>query len=422
MSIPALAALRLRDFTLLIVAGPLLLSAAIFAQEVALGYALYQRTGDPLALGLIGLAEAVPYLAVALYGGAIADRLPRKRIIVVAIALILASSLALVQIMRDADRLSTPMLLTSVYAAVALIGFARGFYGPALSALRASLIPPPLYANASAWSSTFFQTGAVTGPLIAGFLYAPLGLSGTLFTVAGMVVASLVLVTLVRAPPLPAAPSSASIRAAIAEGLRFVFGNRPLLYSISLDMVAVLFGGVVAILPAFAEDVLRVGPQALGWLRASPAIGAVITLLALTRWSPVQRLWHNLLGAVTGFGLATLVFALSNDVLLSCVALFMTGAFDAVSMVIRQYLLNSVPPDHLRGRVLAVNGLFVTVSNEVGAFESGAAARLLGLRASVLAGVTVTLGMVVWLGWKTRDLVRAERRPPPDRSTPVGDL
>ena len=408
MSDSAFAALRLRDFTLLIVAGPLVLSAAILAQEVALGYALYQRTGDPLTLGLIGLAEALPYLAVALYGGAIADRLPRKRIIQIAFSIILASSIALDLLMRRAEELSTPMLLASVYAAVALIGFARGFYGPALSALRASLIPPPLYANASAWSSTFFQTGAVLGPLIAGFLYAPIGLAGTLLTVVVMVATSLALVSLVRAPPLPPAPSGASIRAAIAEGLRFVFGNRPLLYSISLDMVAVLFGGVVAILPAFAEDVLHAGPEALGWLRASPSIGAVITLLALTRWSPVQRLWRNLIAAVSGFGLATLVFALSDNLLLSCAALFMTGAFDAVSIVIRQYLLNSVPPDHLRGRVLAVNGLFVTCSNEVGAFESGVAARLLGLRASVLAGAAVTLGTVVWLGWKVRDLLRTE--------------
>jgi MFS family permease len=292
VSTSAFAALRVRDFTLLIVAGPLILSAAILAQEVAIGYALYQRTGDPLTLGLIGLAEAVPYLGVAMYGGAIADRLPRKRIILCAVALILAGSFALDLLMRHADTLSTPALLASVYGAVALVGFARGFYGPALSALRASLIPPVLYANASAWSATSFQAGAVLGPLIAGFLYAPIGLAGTLATVVAMVATSLALIACVRAPPTPPTPSGESIRTAIAEGLRFVFGSRP---------------------------------------------------------------------------------------------------------------------DHLRGRVLAVNGLFVTCSNEIGAFESGAAARVMGLRASILAGAAVTLGTLAWLGWKTRDLLRAER-------------
>jgi len=155
--------------------------------------------------------------------------------------------------------------------------------------------------------------------------------------------------------------------------------------------------------------VLHAGPTELGWLRASPSIGAVLTLLLLARFSPVGRVWGNMLGAVAGFGLATLVFALSSSFWLSCAMLFLTGAFDSVSIVIRQYLLISVPPDHLRGRVLAVNGLFVTCSNEIGAFESGAAARLLGLRTSMVAGAAVTLGVVAWLGYRARDLLRTER-------------
>ncbi len=409
MSTSAFAALRERDFTLLIVAGPLLLTTAILAQEVALGYALYQRTHDPLTLGLIGLAEALPYLAVALYGGAIADRLPRKRIILGTVAVMLAGSIALTLVMRHAERLTDFALLGSVYATVALIGFARGFYGPSMSALRASLIPPRLYANASAWGATFWQAGAVIGPLLAGFLYAPIGLVGTLVTVVMMIAASLALIAAIRVPPAGPAVEHESIRAAIREGIHFVFGNRVLLYSISLDLVAVLFGGVVAILPAFAEDVLHAGPTALGWLRASPSIGAVLTLLVLARFSPIGKLWRNMLLSVAGFGVATLVFALSSNFWLSCAMLFLTGAFDSVSVVIRQYLLNSVPPDHLRGRVLAVNGLFVTCSNEIGAFESGVAARVLGLRTSLVAGAAVTLAVVSWLGYRARDLLRAER-------------
>jgi MFS family permease len=404
VSSPAFAALRQRDFTLLIIAGPLILTTAVLAQEVALGYALYQRTHDPLALGFIGLAEAVPYLAVALYGGAIADRLPRKRIVLTAIATILLGSLVLLTVMRRADAMPTPALLVAVYATIALVGLARGFFGPALAALRASLTAPALYANASAWSSTFWQTGAVLGPLVAGFLYAPVGLTGTLAAVVAMVATSLALLGAVRAPVHVAPKAGEPILDAIREGLRFVFGNRLLVYSISLDLVAVLFGGVVAILPAFAQDVLAAGPTALGWLRASPSIGAVATLLLLSRFSPIGRLWRNLLLAVAGFGLATLVFAFSQNLLLSCAMLFLTGAFDSVSVVIRQYLLNSVPPDHLRGRVVAVNGLFVTCSNEIGAFESGAAARVLGLQRSMVAGALVTLGVVAWLATRARDL------------------
>jgi len=416
VSSDAFAALRRRDFTLLITAGPLLLTIAVLAQEVALGYALYQRTHDPLTLGLIGLSEAVPYLMVALYGGAVADRMPRKRIVLSSVAVVLGGSTTLFLVMRHADLLPTSSLLLAVYSTVALVGLARGFYGPAQSALRATLIEPALYANGSAWSSTFWQLGAVLGPLLAGFLYAPLGLTGTLAVVVVLVTIGLGMIALVRAPATIAPRTGEPILVAIREGFRFVFGTRLLVYSISLDLVAVLFGGVVAILPAFAEDVLHAGPTALGWLRASPSLGAVLTLLLLARWSPVDRLWRNLLAAVAGFGLATLVFAVSSNFWLSCAMLFLTGAFDSVSVVIRQYLLNAVPPDHLRGRVLAVNGLFVTCSNEVGAFESGAAARVLGLRASMLAGAAVTLVSVTWIFFKARDLMHAGRgneRPAP---------
>lgn len=406
----AFVALRHRDFTLLIVAGGLLLTIAILAQEVALGYALYQRTHNPLMLGLIGLAEAVPYIVVALFGGAVADRKPRKRIMVISVSVMLLAAITLDLLMRRADSMSDFVLLSSVYAAFAVIGLARGFYGPAASALRATLIPAAIYANASAWAAAFWQVGAVLGPLVAGFLYAPIGLSGTLTVVVVLMACSLLLMTLIRAPVAAVVTQHEPMLVAIREGLRFVFHSRALLYSISLDLVAVLFGGVVAILPAFAEDILRVGPQWLGWLRAAPSIGAVLTLLLLARFSPVgPHLWRNMLLAVTGFGVAMLVFAVSENLWLSLAMLFLTGAFDSVSVVIRQYLLNSVPPDHLRGRVLAVNGIFVTCSNEIGAFESGAAARLFGLRNSVLAGASVTLGVVIWLGIAARDLLRDQR-------------
>jgi MFS family permease len=395
------AALKNRDFTLLITAGSLLLTTAVQAQETAIGFALYQRTRDPLVLGMIGLAEAAPYLIVALYGGAIADRRSRKGILLIAILGMLVGSVALDLLLGEglgASRLSTSALLTAVYAQVALIGFARGFYGPAASALRASLIRTEDFANASAWSSAAWQTGAVIGPVAAGLLYDHYGLVGVLRTVILLMVISLVFVTFVRAPATKPVTRNEPLLVAIREGFRFVLSSRLLLYSIALDLVAVLFGGVVAVLPVFQTEVLKVGVTELGWLRASSSIGAVVTLLFLARFSPTTRQWRNLLASIAGFGLATLVFAFSTNLYLSMAMLFLVGAFDSVSVVIRQYLLNVVPPDHLRGRVLSVNGLFVTCSNEVGAFESGAAARLLGLRPSVVAGTAVTLGVVAWLG------------------------
>ena len=412
---PAFAALALRDFTLLIVAGSFLLTLAILAQEVALGYAIYQRTHDPLALGLIGLAEAIPYILVALFGGAIADRYPRKRIVLWSVAGMFGGAVALYLLLAYGGNLSTFGLLSAVYASVAGVGLARGFYSPAASALRASLIPPALYANASAWSSSFWQLGAVLGPLLAGFLVRPIGLAGTLLVVVILIAIAWLLIAAIRPPEVAAPITHEPILSAIGDGLRFVFHSRPLLYSISLDLVAVLFGGVVAILPAFADAILKVGPSGLGWLRAAPSIGAVLTLILLARFSPVGvQLWRNMLLAVAGFGLATLVFALSSNWWLSLAMLFLTGACDSVSVVIRQYLLNAVPPDHLRGRVLAVNGIFVTTSNEIGAFESGAAARLLGLRASVLAGASVTLLVVAALWFKARYLIHGVGANPAD--------
>lgn len=405
MSTDAYAALRQRDFLLIVSGGGLLLTIAVLAQEVALGIALYQLTGDPLALGLIGLAEALPYMLVALFGGTLADRWPRKRIILVAVGGMLLGSLALDLVMRHAESLSRMQLLLCTYAAVAWVGFSRGFYGPAMAALRGAVVPMGLQANASAWSTTFWQVGMISGPVLGGVLYASIGLVHTLTLVVVLFAIVLVLLSAVRAPVQTQAGPREPIFQAMAAGFRFVFGNRLLLYSISLDLVAVLFGGVIAMLPAVAHDLLGLGPEWVGWLRAAPATGAVLMLLVLARFSPVQHVWRNMLIAVTGFGIATLVFALSRNVWLSLGMLFLTGVFDSVSVVIRQYLLQVVPPDHLRGRVLSVNGIFVTCSNEIGAFVSGVSARVLGLAPALLAGAGLTLGSVVWMWRKGRDLL-----------------
>jgi len=402
------AALKQRDFSLIVVGGSFLLTVAILAQEVALGIALYELTGDPLTLGLIGLAEAIPFIAVALFGGAIADRYPRKKIALLALVMILLGSVALELVMRASDQLEQTSLLWMVYLSIAWIGLARGFYSPALSALRAEVTPRDLYANASAWASNFWQTGAVVGPVLGGFLYAWIGLKHTLIVVIVIMLVSLLLIGLVRSPAARPTPPKEPMWRSIAEGFHFVWNSRLLLYTISLDLVAVLFGGVMAILPAFAKDVLQIGPEWVGWLRAAPSVGAVLMLVFLTRHSPTRHLWRNMLLAVFGFGAATVGFALSSNIWLSMAMLFLAGAFDSISVVVRQYLLQVVPPEHLRGRVLSVNSIFVTSSNELGAFVSGAGAKLMGLVPSVLAGASLTFaaGALAWI--KGRDLLQAK--------------
>lgn len=390
------AALRYPEFSRL-AAASMLLTLAMLAQEVALSYELYLMTHDPLTLGLIGLAEAVPFIAIALIGGHLADRREKRSLLLGSLALIFLVSGWLLWTTQDHTRalLSQSSLLLAIYAAIAVIGFARGFFSPASSSLKAFLVPRELYANASTWSSTAWQVGAILGPVTGGFLYAAVGLKGTLLMVMALLVLALVLISGIRPRGVPAAPASAdNLWASLGEGIAFVRSTPIIFYSISLDLFSVLFGGVVAILPVYAEDVLRIGPQGLGLLRAAPSLGAMLTLLACAYFPPLRHAWRNLLWAVTGFGIATLVFALSTNVWLSAAALFATGAFDSVSVIIRATILQLFPPDHLRGRVQAVNSMFLSCSNELGAFESGLAARLMGTVRSVVFGGVITLMIV----------------------------
>jgi predicted MFS family arabinose efflux permease len=280
------------------------------------------------------------------------------------------------------------------------------------------LVPADLQANASAWSSTFWQVGMLSAPVIAGYALHRFGLQPTLYG-AVVFIGATWLLTLslpsLRAQKVHLAEPTESLFASIRTGFRFVYTQKILFYSIALDLVAVLFGGVVAILPAFAADVLKVGPEQLGWLRTAPGVGAVLTMVLAAKFSPALRPWRNMLIAVTGFGICTLVFALSESYWLSFFALAATGVFDGISVVVRQYLLQSVPPDHMRGRVLSVNSIFVSASNEIGAFESGVAAKYLGLRSSVLAGACLTLLSAIWLYGRGRQyqLGAIDQRPSP---------
>lgn len=394
------ASLRIANYRHL-TGATFLITCALMIQRVALGYELYLLTRDPLSLGLLGLAEAVPFMGIALYGGHLADRRNKKHLMQMAGGIFMLGSALLLWASTDAAHalIGSRGLVFAIYTCVFIEGLARGFYHPASSSLRPFLVPRALYANAATWHSTAWQFGAIFGPAIGGFLYAGLDLSGTLAIVLVLLSANIILVGTVR-PPAAAqqAESPLGLWQSLREGLVYVRRTRIIFYSISLDMLSVLFGGVVAILPIFAEDILRIGPEGLGLLRAAPAVGAAITMLICAWFPPTFHAWRNLLLSVLGFGLATLVFGLSENVWLSALALFATGVFDSVSVIIRGTILQVMTEDHMRGRVSAVNSVFISASNELGAFESGLAAKLLGTVPSVVfgAGATLAIAALVW--------------------------
>lgn len=398
------AALRYSDFRFF-VSNSFLFSATIRIQEVIVGYELYKTTHDPLALGLIGLAEAIPFIITSLFGGYVADQKNKITIMHVSLVVILLGSGILYTAFQPGiySRLAGWQHLAVIYAVFGLIGFAKGFYSPAASSLKPFLVPRTIYPNSSTWSSSFSQAGAIIGPAAAGFLYAYLGLANTLLIVIVIFLVCWVLLGMIKTrPEFPKIVTP--ITESLKEGFKFVFKTRIVLYAMTLDLFSVLFGGVIALLPIFAEDILKVGPEGLGLLRAAPSIGSMLTMFAMAYFPPTHNAWRNMLVAVAGFGVFTLVFAASTSFMLSCAALFATGVFDSVSVIIRQTILQIYPPDEMRGRVAAVNGIFVSSSNELGAFESGVMAKAFGTVPSVMMGGVLTLVVVTWVYMRSKDL------------------
>lgn len=397
----AFAALRFPAFRNLL-GGTLLITCALQMQRVALGYTLYLVTRDPLSLGLLGLAEAVPFMSLALFGGHLADRRDKRRMMQAAGAVFTSGStmllLASLPVVRP--HLADATFAGLIYGVVFIEGLARGLYSPASSSLKPFLVPREHYGNSATWSSMSWQLGAIVGPALGGFALAGLGLPGTLVLVLALIALNIVLIGRIDQPEAARrAIATGDLWSSLREGLGYVWRKPIILYSISLDMFSVLFGGVMAILPVFAEDILRVGPEGLGVLRSAPAVGAVATMLICAWMPPTRHAWRNLLWSVLGFGVATLVFGLSTSFWLSVVALMATGAFDSISVVIRGTILQALVEDSMRGRVAAVNSVFISASNELGAFESGVAARLLGVVPSVVFGACATFATVAYV-WR----------------------
>ena len=363
-------------------------------QGLIVGWQMYELTKDPLALGLIGLAEALPNIATALFAGHAADRYNRKHIIIwFTLLFFLGTIMLFIFSIRSLGIIALAGVLP-IYLVVMISGVSRAFIYPSIVAMMSQLIPRQLYGNASSWSSTIWQLAAISGPAIGGLIYGFFGVRIAYLSVLFFLLVGLILLGFVKNRPTPQVVAGETLYQRLSSGLKFVFRNQVLLGAMSLDMFAVLFGGAVAMLPIFAAEVLKVGPQGLGFLRAAPMLGAVAMSLVMAHRPPMVHAGRNLMIGVAGFGLSIICFALSRNFYLSLGLLMLSGMFDNISVIIRATAMQLLTPDEMRGRVASVNAIFIGSSNEIGSFESGVAAKLIGLIPSVIFGGIMTLGIV----------------------------
>jgi MFS family permease len=401
------ASLRVRNYRWFIV-STLTMTISTQIQGVVVAWQIYDITKDPLSLGLMGLAEALPFVGLSLYAGHVADRLNRHRVTIASILLLLSCSLAFLTFNLIPNFLTAHGALP-FYSVIFTSGIARAFLTPARNALGAELVDRSLYSNAVAWRSSTWQTAAVVGPALGGLIYG--FASPRVAYIADAVMMSVALYSFWTIDYAGREPveHEESIADSLRVGLAFVFRESVLLSALTLDLFSVLLGGAEALLPVFADQILHVGPQGLGVLRAAPAAGAVIASVYLAHKPPFKRAGPTLLYAVGTFALCIIAFGLSRSFALSVVVLAISGMADNVSVLIRSTLLQVLTPAHLLGRVSSVNSIFVGSSNELGAFESGVAARLLGTVVSVVLGGAASLGVVISVGATVPRLRRLRR-------------
>ncbi len=387
----------------------LLASVAVQMQTVAVGWQIYSITGNPLDLGLIGLSQFLPFVLLVLPAGHIADRYNRALILSLCIALEFFCALALLAFTLSGLKVAWP-----VFAVMVVFGTARAFSMPAGQAIMPNLVPPSLFSRAVAVNSSTWQLSTIAGPAIGGLVYLA-GPDIVYGTVAGLLAAAFAFIIGVKTAK-PARPEAPDSWHTLLEGLRFVWKKKVILGAVSLDLFAVLFGGAVALLPAYASDILHVGPDGFGWLRAAPGMGAAIVAITLA-WRPITRhVGAKMFAGVAVFGIATVVFGVSHNFLLSLAALATLGGADMVSVYIRHMLVQLETPDEIRGRVSAVNAVFIGASNELGEFESGVTAHWWGLKTAVIVGGLASVAIAgLWIRffpgiWRIDNFPEAETK------------
>lgn len=403
------AALRVKEFKTFL----LIRFALVFAwsmQFIIIEWEVYQLTKDPLSLGLIGLVEIVPSLAISLFAGHIVDQKEKRKMLIYCVLsfLIISFSLTYFTMQHAANYLSSNQVLYGIFACVFVGGIVRAFIGPTIFSLLALIIPKKLYSNAATWSSSVWQMASVLGPAIAGFSILWFGVSWSLAIVVFFALIALLFLFNISPKPILNTKIGEPIFTSLKEGVKFVFKKKEILGAITLDMVAVLFGGAVALLPIYATDILHVGSKGFGFLRAAPAVGSFLTILIIAYFPIRKKAGLKLLLAIFGFGVCIIVFGISEWFIVSLIALFFSGVTDGISVVVRQTILQLYTPDEMRGRVSSVNSMFVGSSNELGAFESGLTARLFGVVRAVVLGGVMTLVIVTITGIRSKKLRNLE--------------
>lgn len=400
------AALRYREFRSYL-GMRFFFTFAYQMQAVIIGFHIYFLTKDPLALGLIGLCEVIPAIGIALYGGYVADTSEKRALLLKVFSGVFLCSLVMLTVTTEQAHsyLPTSYILPILYCMIFGIGIARGFFSPATFSLMAQIVPKKLYPNSSTWNSSSWQMASILGPAAGGLIYGFYGITITFIVIITFILIAIGCIFFLK-PHLPTFIPKESIVKSLTEGVQFVFRSKMMLGAMSLDLFSVFFGGAVALLPVFANDILKVGPEGLGFMRAAVSTGAVLSMLVMTRFSPMAKPWRNLLIAVTGFGLSIICFGLSKNFYLTLLFLFMEGAFDSVSVIIRSTIMQLLTPDEMRGRVSAVNSMFIGSSNEIGAFESGLTAKLMRTVPAVVFGGSMTILIAGITYLKTKGLMK----------------
>ncbi len=373
------------------------------------GWWMYELTNDPLALGIIGLAEVIPAVSMALYAGHVVDQSDRRNIVIrsvisygICVALLLFISTAFFE-----HQFGKSSVILLIYVIIFITGIVRAFSGPSFGAIISQLVPRNILPNAVTWSQGTWLSASVTGHALAGFLIAGFGIKGTLTAIILSIALALLIFSTITEKPAPPQTEKKTWES-VKEGIRFVFKTKAIFGALVLDLFAVLFGGAVALVPIFAKDILNVGPIGFGWLNAAADFGAILIVIMLTVFPLRKQQGKVLLYAVAGFGITIIIFGISKLFWLSFAALFMGGILDGISIVVRGTIVQLNTPDELRGRVMSVNSMFINSSNELGQFESGVMARLMGVVPSVIFGGCMTLGVVIATWFKAPTLRKME--------------
>ena len=386
------AALRFKEFNFFLIIRFILVFGWSM-QFIIVEWEVYSLTKDPLSLGLIGLVEVVPAISMALFAGHIVDQREKKMLFFQCIIafLLVATGYYFITSPHVYENYENSQILIGIYVLVFLGGFIRAFIGPTIFSLVALIVPKRVYPNAATWSSSTWQLAIVLGPAFAGFSIAWIGVHNSMGIVLATIVIGLFLISFIKKKPILNPKIGEPIFKSLKAGLNFVYKTKAILVALTLDMVAVLFGGAIALLPIYAQDILNVGSEGFGILRAAPAVGSVLMMIASAHIPLTKNAGKKLLYAIFCFGISIIVFGISDIFWLSVFALFMYGLTDGVSMIIRQTILQLKTPDEFRGRVASVNSIFVGSSNELGAFESGATAKLMGTVPAVVFGGAMTI-------------------------------